>query len=162
MKTLVLVRHAKSDWGYEFLKDIDRPLNERGYRDAYAQSQWYKNNYSFPDIIISSPAIRAVSTALIFSRMLEYNEQNIHIMHGIYEAVTDDFLDNIHKLSNEINIAMFVGHNPVLTHLFNLLSHDIYIDNIPTCGIVKLEFNIEHWKEVGNQKSISCEYKFVK
>lgn len=162
MKTLILVRHAKSDWGYEFLNDIDRPLNERGYRDAYSQSKWYKDNWIMPEIIISSPAIRAISTALIFARTLKYDEQKIIIRHGIYDATTDNFLDNIHQLSEDINVAMFFGHNPTITNLFNLLSENIFIDNIPTCGIMKLEFDVNNWKLIGEQKARKTEYKFLK
>lgn len=162
MKILVLIRHAKSDWGYEFLKDIDRPLNERGYRDAYTQSKWYKEHFPIPDLILSSPAIRAISTALIFARTLQYNEQQIRIQHGIYEASTDDFLQNIQQLPDTIDTAMFFGHNPTITSLFNLLSTDIFIDNIPTCGIMKLEFDAKYWKEIKEKTALKAEYKFVK
>ncbi|MCX7728886.1 MAG: histidine phosphatase family protein [Bacteroidia bacterium] len=162
MKTLILIRHAKSDWGYDFLKDIDRPLNERGFRDAYMQSKWYKDNYPLPQSIYTSPAIRAISTALIFARTLQYDEQKIVIRHGIYEATTDNFLSNIQSLSDHIETAMFFGHNPTITNLFNLLSNDVFIDNIPTCGIMKLEFNIPSWKEVGQAKAGKTEYKFVR
>jgi phosphohistidine phosphatase len=162
MKTLILVRHAKSDWGYEFLKDIDRPLNERGYRDAYQQSNWFADSFDAPQIIVSSPAIRAISTALIFARTLNYDEQKILIKHGIYDATTDDFLSNIHSLSNDIDSAMFFGHNPTITNLANLISKDKFFDNIPTCGIIILKFEIDKWNLVGENTAISTEYKFVK
>jgi phosphohistidine phosphatase len=162
MKTLILVRHAKSDWGYEFLKDIDRPLNERGYRDAYQQSKWFLDRFEAPQIIVSSPAIRAISTALIFARTLKYNEQKILIKHGIYDTTTDDFLSNIYSLSNDIDSAMFFGHNPTITNLANLISKDKFFDNIPTCGIVIFKFEIDRWNLVGENTAISTEYKFVK
>lgn len=162
MKTLVLIRHAKSDWGYEFLKDIDRPLNERGYRDAYHLSKWYAQHFPAPSLIISSPAIRAISTALIFARTLAYNETNILIQHGIYDATTDDFLHNIHQLPQNVDIAMFFGHNPTITHLSNLLNDSMFFDNIPTCGIVKLNFDTHDWKKLGQLKAIQVEHKFLK
>lgn len=162
MKTLILVRHTKSDWGYEFLKDIDRPLNERGYRDAYQQSKWIKDNLAVPKIIVSSPAIRAISTALIFARTLNYDEQKILIKHGIYDATTDDFLSNIHSLSNDIDSAMIFGHNPTITNLTNLISKDKFFDNIPTSGIIILKFEIDKWNLVGENTAINTEYKFVK
>ncbi len=161
MKTLILVRHAKSDWGYDFLNDIDRPLNERGYRDAYHLSKWYKETYPTPQLIISSPATRAISTAFIFARALHYNEQNIIIKHGIYEATTNDFLNNICSLPNEIDIAMFFGHNPTITNLCNSLNKNFYIDNIPTCGIIKMEFNTNEWKILSQLKAHKVEHKFA-
>jgi len=162
MKTLLLIRHAKSDWKYEFLNDIDRPLNERGFRDAYTQSKWLASQpYQF-QLMISSPAIRAISTALIFARNLNYNEQDIQIKHGIYDATTDDFLNNIHSLPDTIDTALFFGHNPTITNLFNLLSRDISIDNIPTCGITILKFDVDQWKKIGEVHSSKTEYKFPK
>lgn len=162
MKTLILIRHAKSDWGYEFLQDIDRPLNERGYRDAYQLSKWYKEHYPYPQVIISSPATRAISTALIFARALSYNEENIIIKKNIYYTSVDAFLSTIHTLSDSVDIAMFFGHNPVITDLCNSIANDFFIDNIPTCGIMKLDFNINTWKLVGEAKSEKVEYKFAK
>lgn len=162
MKTLILIRHAKSDWGYEFLKDIDRPLNERGYRDAYQLSKWYVSNFPKPQLILSSPAIRAISTALIFARALEYNEQDIQIKHGIYDAHTDDFLSIIHQLPDRIDIAMFFGHNPTITNLSNILCPKFFIDNIPTCGIIKLNFDTSQWKTIGEIPSFQIEHKFSK
>ncbi|GAB4200216.1 MAG: phosphohistidine phosphatase SixA [Bacteroidia bacterium] len=162
MKTLILVRHAKSDWGYEFLNDIDRPLNERGYRDAYTQSKWYKENFPYPQLILSSPAIRAISTALIFARTLKYNEEKIIVRHGIYDATTDDFMNNIHLLPNDVDTAMFFGHNPTITNLFNWLSNDIFIDNIPTCGIIKLEFETVQWRDIQEKSAARIQHKFPK
>ncbi len=162
MKTIILIRHGKSDWGYEFLNDIDRPLNERGYRETYQQSKWAKDNLPAPQLIISSPAIRAISTALIFARTLHYNEQNILIRHGIYDATTDDFLNNIHLLPTSIQTVLFFGHNPTITNLSNLLNSQSFIDNIPTSGIVRLDFNTNDWTKIGELKSSQFAYKFVK
>lgn len=162
MKTLILIRHAKSDWGYEFLKDIDRPLNERGYRDAYQLSKWYVQHFLKPQLILSSPAIRAISTALIFARTLEYNEENIQIKHGIYDATTDDFLNLIHQLPDSIDTAMFFGHNPTITNLSNALCPDFFIDNIPTCSIIKLNFDTSQWMMIGKVQAYQIEHKFSK
>ncbi len=162
MKILVLVRHAKSDWGYEFLNDIDRPLNERGYRDAYQLSKWYAEHYTSPDRMITSPAIRAISTALIFSRTLKYNEQDILIRHGIYNSTTDDFLSVTHSVSNDIKSVMIFGHNPIITSISNLLNKNFYVDNIPTCGIIILEFNTDRWEKIGQIKANKIEHQFVK
>lgn len=79
MKELILVRHAKSDWGSEVLKDIDRPLNERGYRDAYFMSNWFVKEKAKPQVIVSSSATRALSTAMIFARIMDADVKKIRI-----------------------------------------------------------------------------------
>ena len=162
MKTLIFIRHAKSDWGYEFLNDIDRPLNEKGYRDTYHLSKWYKDNFPNPHIIYSSPATRAISTALIFSRALSYPETTINIVNGIYEGSIDTWLQNITNIDNKHSIAMFFGHNPTITNIANHLSGHLFFDSIPTTGIVKMDFDTTDWKKLIDIKSTKTEHKFIK
>jgi len=97
MKELIFVRHAKSDWGTEFLQDIDRHLNERGYRDAYFLSEWYEKNKNKPDLILSSTATRALSTAFIFARALEQTTDKIKLEEKIYEASLENLLSVLKK-----------------------------------------------------------------
>ncbi len=153
MKELVLVRHAKSDWGNETLKDIDRHLNERGYEDAYLLSKWYQKNHSMPDLIISSTATRALNTALIFARELEFNMVNFTLEKNIYESKASTLLSVIKKQGDTKNTIMLFGHNPGITDLFNELSKDVYFDNIPTCGIVSLGFDTNSWNEISVENS---------
>jgi phosphohistidine phosphatase len=148
MKELIIVRHAKSDWGADFLKDIDRPLNERGYRDTYFLSEWFSEKKSRPDLILSSTATRALSTALIFARALEQPASGFATEKNIYEASVETLLSVIRQQRDTQASVMIFGHNPSLTTLCNQLSDDLYIDNLPTCGIVSYGFSFSRWADL--------------
>jgi phosphohistidine phosphatase len=152
MKQLIFVRHAKSDWGNEWLKDIDRPLNDRGYGDAYSQSQWFLAHQIVPDVIISSTATRAFNTALIFARTLNFNMANFLIEKDIYEGSVETLLSVIKNQSNQAKSIMLFGHNPAFTNICNELSDNLFFDNVPTCGIVSFNFDIAKWTELTNKK----------
>jgi phosphohistidine phosphatase len=163
MKKLVLVRHAKSDWGKENLKDIDRHLNERGYEDAYLMSEWYTQHHSMPQLLVSSPATRAVSTAFIFARTFGIDESKVKLVKGIYESPASKVMETISGFSDEYSNVMLFGHNPGLTDLLNEVNKDLLFENISTCGIVLLEFDIDKWKDILNQKEARLAgYKFPK
>ena len=147
MKTLYIVRHSKSDWGSEALKDIDRHLNPKGYADAYFMSNNFIQNHPIPDLLVSSPAIRAMSTALIFARNFNYPERAITIKASIYEANTEDLIKCIAEFDDSKNNIMLFGHNPGLTNLFTQIS-DSFIDNIPTSGIIGITFEVKTWKDI--------------
>jgi phosphohistidine phosphatase len=162
MRELFLIRHAKSDWASEFLKDIDRPLNERGFRDAYFMSRWFIKNKQKPDLIISSTANRALSTALIFARTMEYDMKRFHLNQDIYECTVQTLLSVVQSQSDEARSLMIFCHNPCITDAFNKLNEDIFIDNVPTCGIVNLNFNVGSWKEVDYRKASVGFFQFPK
>ena len=145
MKRLFLVRHAKSDWTYEGLPDVDRPLNERGYRDAHFMSKHMHGKKYFPDLIISSPAIRAINTALIFSRNLGFPENKLVIHPGLYESSAEYFITQLAGIHNEFKNVYVFAHNPTISKVACILSNTP-IDNIPTCGIVCIEFKSDSWK----------------
>lgn len=147
MKTLFLVRHAKSEWANESLSDIDRPLNARGYKDAHFMSGQMKKNKLIPEQIITSPAIRATSTALIFARNLDYDYATIQIKKMLYETSVKEYLSVISETENSKNSLMLFAHNPTLTLLANSLTKP-FTENIPTCGIVGIQFKIKDWNEV--------------
>lgn len=144
MKLLYIVRHAKSDWGNADLPDIDRPLNERGYRDAHAMGEWLDKNGHTPELMISSPAVRALSTALIFARKLQYPADLIEIKSRIYESAPSTISDIVSNLPQKLKKVMLFGHNPTLTAVAGELS-GIPFDNIPTCGIVCVKFDAPTW-----------------
>jgi phosphohistidine phosphatase len=147
MKTLFLVRHAKSEWANENLSDIDRPLNARGYKDAHFMSEQFKKNKLMPDLMITSPAIRATSTALIFSRNFNYDCAAIQLKMMLYETTEKEYLKIISETDNSKNSLMLFAHNPTLTMLSNRLTKP-FTENIPTCGIVGIQFKIKEWKEI--------------
>lgn len=152
MKELILVRHAKSDWTNESIKDIDRPLGERGYQDAYMLSKWYKEEMGLPDQILSSPATRALNTAFIFARTFGMPEREILIDENLYESFVKSYLKSISQINNKVNRLMVFGHNPMLTELSNELNKDLLFDNVPTCGIIKIGFEIKDWKDILDKK----------
>ncbi len=146
MKKLILVRHAKSDWGHEGLKDIDRPLTERGYQDAYIMAEWFKKNLPMPDTLVSSDATRALSTATIFARALAIKPNTIKIEENLYESNLQKWLKVITTFDNKSNIVAIFGHNPVITTLVNELNKDLFFDDLPTCAVVAIELPISSWK----------------
>lgn len=155
MKNLLLIRHAKSSWDNANLRDIDRPLNKRGERDAPFMAKLLAKNNIRPELIISSPAIRALTTAKIFAHHLNYPSQNIDQPSKLYSATTGDLLEIVNSIEESIKTVFVFGHNPELTSFSNYLSGK-YIDNIPTCGIVKLYFKIT-WNELSRN---SCSIDF--
>ena len=162
MRELFLIRHAKSDWGMEFMKDVDRPLNERGYRDAYFMSKWFVKNKKKPQVIISSIACRALSTALIFARSMDFDMRKFYLNEKIYECTVATLLQEIQKMEDESTSAMIFCHNPCITDAFNKLTGDVFIDNVPTCGILNLNFNVNSWRDVDYKKASVGFFQFPK
>ncbi|MFN5181655.1 MAG: SixA phosphatase family protein [Bacteroidota bacterium] len=161
MKEVFLVRHAKSDWAHEFLNDIDRPLNERGYADAYRMAKLFKDKFEIPDKILSSPATRAINTAFIFSRIFNIEEEKVEIEKLIFEASFKTITTVISKIDNSINSIILFGHNPGLTNFINEKS-DAVLDNLPTCGIVRIKFEISNWDEILNHNGLFISSEFPK
>lgn len=161
MKRLFLVRHAKSDKDNPNLSDYDRPLNERGYKDARAFSIKIKKTIGLPDIIVSSPAIRAISTALIFADNFDMDPKEIILDKTLYESSVKDYLQVIHSLDDTYSSVMIFGHNPTTTSLANNLTKP-FTDNIPTCGITGIEFDIKSWKEISTDLGKLILYDFPK
>lgn len=159
MKKIYLVRHAKSSWKDPLLDDVERPLNNRGKRDAPFMGNILKQLEILPDKVLTSPAKRAKKTAKMICREISYPSAEIRTSRILYEHSIDEVLELIQKTDDDINSIMLVGHNPTLTSLNNYLS-DIRIDNIPTCGIVFLEFKTDVWKDVGIEtgKLVTFEY----
>lgn len=147
MKTLYLLRHAKSSWSLPSLDDFDRPLNNRGIRAAPFMGEILLKKKISPELIISSPALRAITTAKIIAEKLKYPVSNIKKDKNIYEASALDLLSVIKHANDKLQSLMIVGHNPGMTDLINLIS-DNRLDNLPTAGIVCLKKEIDNWKEI--------------
>lgn len=149
MKTLYIIRHAKSSWEDPDLDDEDRPLNDRGKRDAPRMGKRLKEKEITPDVMISSPAKRAFSTARRIGEVLGYKKKNIVKEKKLYHASDDDMLKVVQGISDKHNIVIIFGHNPGLTDFANSLRDDEHeIHNIPTCGIISFRFNIKSWKDM--------------
>lgn len=156
MKTLILVRHAKSSWENKSASDFDRLLNERGKRDAPFMADILKKKKAKIDLILTSPAIRALTTAKIFAKELDIAEKEIVADKNIYEAGRKDLLKILLKTNDSFESLMLFGHNPGLTYLSNYLCN-FETDNIPTCGIVCMQLDFDSWKYLGNK---SCALEF--
>jgi phosphohistidine phosphatase len=151
MKTLILVRHAKSSWDDPYLSDFDRPLNSRGQRDAPRMARRLKEKELAPDLLLSSPAVRALTTCEIIANGIGYAEKNIKTDKAIYHASDEALLEIVQQLDDKLDMVMLFGHNPGLTEFVNHLTKS-RIDNIPTCGIVAINLPVNHWREL-NWKS---------
>ena len=147
MKKIYLMRHAKSSWDNQQLTDFERPLNNRGYRDAPLMGKWLAENNILPELIISSPALRAYFTARTVASQIRYPLSKIETNELIYDADTENLFEIVNSIKDKVNSLMLFGHNPALTQFSNYLS-DKHIDNIPTCGFVEIDLNISTWKEV--------------
>lgn len=145
-KTVYLIRHAKSSWADSSLRDIERPLNKRGLRDAPFMAKMLSGKGVVPDKIISSPATRAYTTAGFFAAEMGIAKKDIMVVKTIYEAYTHEVMSVIHGLDNSINTILLFGHNPTFTALSNLFSSN-YIANVPTCGISKIESAVTDWSQ---------------
>ncbi len=148
MKTLYLMRHAKSSWKDSSLDDFDRPLNKRGMNDAPLISKYLLDQKIVVDLIISSPAKRAALTAKIIANELKFTS-NIIFEPKIYEANLSELLNLIQSIENRINNVILIGHNPALNEFANYLI-DREIDNIPTAGVVAIKFEME-WEEISKK-----------
>lgn len=148
---LFLCRHAKSSWSEPGLADKERPLNERGKNDAPLMGNILKNKQEFPDLIISSPAKRALKTAKLIAEKLDYKTKNIEVNKNLYMAGINEFIDVISNINKDHKNVMLFSHNYGITDFANYISNSD-IQNIPTCGIVKISFVIKNWQEIQNTK----------
>ena len=146
MKTLYLARHAKSSWKHPELSDIERPLNKRGKRDAPIIGNLLKEKGVNPDLLISSPAVRARKTAVTIAEIIDYPKSKILINDNIYESSSSELINIIQGFDDIFNSVMMFGHNPGFTMLNKYLTES-FIDNIPTCGVVGIHFN-SSWKKI--------------
>jgi phosphohistidine phosphatase len=150
MKTLFLVRHAKSSRDDPTLPDKERPLNDRGMRDAPRMGERFAKQGVKLDLILSSPALRALATAELMAKTLDYKVKDIVVDERLYAAAPDDLLEVVHELGDKPRRVMLVGHNPELTDLAHRLSSSI--TDMPTCAVAEFSFDTKSWSKVGKQE----------
>ncbi|MBF4985018.1 histidine phosphatase family protein [Nonlabens mediterrranea] len=158
MKKLILIRHGKSSWELN-VRDHDRVLLERGINDAHLIGNHLKNSFKNPDQIWSSTAARALQTATIVSEYIDYNLDSFQLKRELYTFDSYELIDHIKTCSNEINTLMIFSHNHGLTDSANILGSQ-YFDNIPTTGVVIIEFNTDSWSQIKKGQTIA--YLFPK
>jgi phosphohistidine phosphatase len=151
MKTLLLIRHAKSSWNDAGIDDFDRSLNERGKKNAPEMARRLIKNKTEIDLFVSSPAKRAKTTAQLFMREFSKNEKDILLIPELYHADEPVFYSVISRLEDEYqNVAVF-SHNPGITAFANSLT-EVRLDNMPTCSIFGIRIHAGAWKEFKNAK----------
>lgn len=149
MKTLYLVRHAKSNWDDPYQKDFERPLNKRGMRDAPRMGKRLKEKEIYPDLMLTSPAERALKTCQLIAEVIGYKNENIITDKKLYHASQDQILSVIHNLNDKHDVVLIFTHNPGITDFVNNLAEQSFItDKIPTCGVVAFKLVVESWKDV--------------
>lgn len=147
MKTLVLIRHAKSEWENALLQDIERPLNDRGYAAANLMS---KRLGVVPDLIITSPAVRAASTALIFAKNLNYDPNTLLIRKELYDTSVKDYLSVIKQIDDRFHTVLLFAHNPTISDTADQLSKGLPME-MPTCAMAGIRFGVESWNRIKAQ-----------
>lgn len=147
MKTLCLIRHAKTSWENPTGADFDRPLDERGLLDANALSEFLQNKGLVPELILASPAVRTRHTAEIIANNLTINREKIQFHKQIYGAGVEDLLGVLMELPNEINTVFLVAHNPAVTMLASYLGEH-HVASLQTAGACGLQLETDDWKEI--------------
>ena len=157
MKTLYIVRHAKSSWGYEGIEDIDRPLKKRGINDAHLISKVLSELVSRPDVFISSSANRALHTAVIFCENFEYPLSNLKIRRQLYSFSDGYLVKTVRALDDGFSSAIIFSHDHGINTFVNKFGNKP-LTHVPTCGVVGIQFEEKHWKNIKKGKTILTEF----
>jgi phosphohistidine phosphatase len=153
LKTLLLIRHAKSDWNDPSVKDFDRPLNDRGKHDAPMMAERLLEKKLKIDAFIASPAKRARKTAEAFAKAYKKDKDDILFVDKLYLAEPSAFLDVITDTDKEYDTIAVFSHNPGITDFANTLTpHQVRTDNIPTCGVFAVKIDTKKWKDFEDAK----------
>ena len=159
-RTLFLVRHAKSSWDEVALPDKERPLADRGKRDAPMMGKRLAKRQVKPDLILSSPARRALSTAEIIAKELHYRAEDIVVDERLYATEADMLLGVIGELSDKLKCVMLFGHNPEFADLAQRLSNEPAL--MPTCAVAQLTFESKSWSSIGSTKPAEVLFDYPK
>ncbi|MDZ4823555.1 MAG: histidine phosphatase family protein [Flavobacteriales bacterium] len=160
MKTLFLVRHAKSSRDNPKLTDFERPLNERGMRDAPFMAARFAAEHPDAQLIVSSPANRALTTARYFQKALQLKDERFRTDEKIYDASLMQLLNVVNHLPDGLDNMMMFGHNPGFSQLATYLNNEII--EMPTCSIVHIEMDITSWKEAGEGAGTLVSFDYPK
>jgi phosphohistidine phosphatase len=156
MKTLYLLRHAKSSRDDPALPDRDRPLEARGEHDARKMGKRWSQLLAAPDLIISSPALRALTTARIVAEGLGCKLRKIVVDDRLYDATPVALMAVIEGLEDEVTRVMLVAHNPGLADLARRF--DSAIDQMPTCALAEFTFDTRTWSGIGRLRPERSEF----
>jgi phosphohistidine phosphatase len=161
MKTLILIRHAKSSWDEAGLSDRERPLNKRGMRDAPEMGRRLAKRGLKPGLIVTSPARRAVMTAQPIAEAVGYPIERIVEEEDLYGGGRQGWIETIRRLDNRLGQAALIGHNPAVSDLLNFLTRSV-LDALPTCAAVIMVYDAETWRDVVDRLPVTTEIDFPK
>lgn len=147
MKTLILMRHAKSSWKDPYLKDHDRPLNEIGKKEIPVMSELFIKQELLPEVILSSSAARARQTVDMLAEASGFQGE-VRYLDSFYMAESQQYLDAVKALPNKLERVMIVGHNPGLEGLLQILSGQL--KSLPTAAIAYISLPIQNWRDLGD------------
>lgn len=162
MKTLLLVRHAKSSWDNITLSDFERPLNERGKTDAPKMAKRLRKNSVKIEAFISSPAKRAKKTAEYFIEEYGGSKDEIIFISSLYDASVTDFEAAVKTIDDNFKSAALFSHNPGITQFANELVNSAAIDNMPTCSVFAVKAEVEKWKDFSKAKKQFVFFEYPK
>lgn len=153
MKTIFFIRHAKAVEHVSSIEDFDRPLIDKGIINAHLIGKLLGQQHEKPQLIISSPAARAMHTAIIMSKELNYSYSKIVLEEKLYESSIDNYFQVIKQTNDTIQNIFLFAHNPTITEVCNLLTDaSIGIDVVPTSGVVGIRFDINTWQKIDTAK----------
>ena len=160
MKTIILVRHAKSCWKDPGLDDFDRPLNIRGKRNAPFMGEKLKNRQIMPDLMLSSPAKRAKKTAIAIAEAIDYPKKKIKYNANMYHTGSSYLFEMLRNQDDKHETIMLFGHNPDLNDLADMLLKNNTVHNMPTTGVYCIGFEVDSWKKVqlGKGEAVFFDY----
>jgi len=159
MRTLTLIRHAKSSWKDSTLNDFDRPLNKRGTHDAPLMGRLLRQQGIAFDLLVTSPALRALTTARLIAEALGYPERDLSVQPELYDADIKQLLAVIRRLPDQATTVGLVAHNPGLTGLCNYLGGE-NIENLPTCAVAAIAFDLDNWQAVWRNSGRLVRYEY--
>jgi phosphohistidine phosphatase len=151
-KILLVVRHAKSSWDITDLNDFERPLNDRGKKDAPQMAKRLIDKNIPVDAFVSSPAKRAKKTAELFCETYGKSEEAIVYVSKLYHAPVEVFYEVVDGLYDSFNTVAIFSHNPGITEFVNTLTDEVNIDNLPTCGVCAVQVKIKKWSDFKKAK----------
>ncbi|CAM1368075.1 SixA phosphatase family protein [Tenacibaculum soleae] len=157
MKTLYIVRHAKSSWKYEGVDDIDRPLKERGIKDAHFLSKHLSKKIKRPDVFLSSSANRALHTAVIFCENFKYPLSNLQIKKQLYSFSDGYLVKTVKALDDSFDSAIVFSHDHGINSFVNKFGNKP-IAHVTTCGVIGIQFKDKHWKDIKKGNTTLIEF----
>jgi phosphohistidine phosphatase len=151
MKQLLLIRHAKSSWDNPSLPDFDRPLNEKGKKDAPEMAKKLAAKNILPDALVTSPAKRARQTCRAFAKELGVKKKKLIEEPKLYEAGNEEFYSTVEALKKKWDCVAIFSHNPGVTYFANVLTN-VAIDDMPTCSVLGIRIDTDNWKDFRTAK----------